>query len=79
MLISGVLSGIAGAIEVLGVHYRLIEGFSLGFGFNAIAIALLATLKPLWVDPGRAVLRVPGNRRARRCSARSAFRPRWCS
>jgi simple sugar transport system permease protein len=51
MLTSGVLSGIAGAIEVLGVHYRLIEGFSLGFGFNAIAIALLATLKPLWVIP----------------------------
>lgn len=51
MLVSGVLSGIAGAIEVLGVHYRLIEGFSLGFGFNAIAIALLATLRPLWVIP----------------------------
>lgn len=51
MLVSGVLSGIAGAVEVLGVHYRLIEGFSLGFGFNAIAIALLATLKPLWVIP----------------------------
>lgn len=51
MMTSGVLSGIAGAIEVLGVHYRLIEGFSLGFGFNAIAIALLATLKPLWVIP----------------------------
>ena len=44
MMASGVLAGIAGAIEVLGVHYRLIEGFSLGFGFNAIAIALLATL-----------------------------------
>ena len=51
MITSGVLSGIAGSIEVLGVHYRLIEGFSLGFGFNAIAIALLATLKPLWVIP----------------------------
>ena len=51
MAVSGVLSGAAGAIEVLGVHYRLIEGFSLGFGFNAIAIALLATLKPLWVIP----------------------------
>lgn len=51
MLVSGVLSGVAGAIEVLGVHYRLIEGFSLGFGFIAIAIALLATLKPLWVIP----------------------------
>jgi ABC-type uncharacterized transport system permease subunit len=51
MLTGGMLAGIAGAIEVLGVHYRLIEGFSNGFGFSAIAIALLATLNPLWVLP----------------------------
>jgi len=51
MTTCGALSGLAGAIEVLGVHYRLIEGFSLGFGFIAIAVALLATLKPLWVIP----------------------------
>ena len=51
MLIAGGLAGIAGAIEVLGVHYRLIEGFSQGFGFNAVAIALLAGLNPLAVLP----------------------------
>jgi len=51
MLIAGGLAGIAGAIEVLGVHYRLIEGFSQGFGFNAVAIALLAALNPLAVLP----------------------------
>src|SRR5436190_20854179 len=42
MALAGGLAGIAGGIEVLGVHYRLIEGFSLGFGFNAVAVALLA-------------------------------------
>jgi len=40
MGIAGALSGIAGAVEVLGVHYRLIQGFSQGFGFNAVAVAL---------------------------------------
>lgn len=51
MLIAGALAGIAGGVEVLGVHYRLIEGFSLGFGFNAVAIALLATVNPIAVLP----------------------------
>ena len=51
MLIAGALAGIAGGIEVLGVHYRLIQGFSQGFGFNAVAIALLAGLNPIAVLP----------------------------
>jgi general nucleoside transport system permease protein len=51
MLIAGGLAGAAGAVEVLGVHYRLIQGFSVGFGFNAVAIALLASLNPIAVLP----------------------------
>ena len=51
MLIAGALAGVAGGVEVLGVHYRLIEGFSLGFGFNAVAIALLAAMNPIAVLP----------------------------
>jgi len=51
MLIAGGLAGVAGGVEVLGVHYRLIEGFSLGFGFNAVAIALLAAMNPIAVLP----------------------------
>jgi general nucleoside transport system permease protein len=51
MLIAGSLSGIAGAVEVLGVHYRLIQGFSQGFGFDAVAVALLAALNPIAVLP----------------------------
>ncbi len=34
MLLAGALAGLAGGVEVLGVHHRLIEGFSLGFGFK---------------------------------------------
>lgn len=51
MAMAGALAGIAGAVEVLGVHYRLIEGFSAGFGFNAVAVALIASLNPLAVLP----------------------------
>lgn len=51
MLLAGGLAGLAGSVEVLGVHYRLIEGFSAGFGFNAVGVALLASLNPLAVLP----------------------------
>jgi simple sugar transport system permease protein len=51
MALAGALAGVAGGIEVLGVHYRLIEGFSLGFGFNAVAVALLASINPIAVLP----------------------------
>jgi ABC-type uncharacterized transport system permease subunit len=51
MALAGALAGLAGAVEVLGVHYRLIDGFSHGFGFNAVAIALLGALNPITVLP----------------------------
>ena len=46
MAISGAFAGVAGSVEVLGVRGRLIEGFSPGYGFEAIAIALLGRLHP---------------------------------
>jgi len=51
MLLAGALAGLAGGIEVLGVQRRLIEGFSLGFGFKAVTVALLGALEPLAVIP----------------------------
>jgi simple sugar transport system permease protein len=51
MLLCGGLAGLAGALEVLGVHYRLIEGFSQGIGFTAVAVALLGLADPLTVIP----------------------------
>jgi ABC-type uncharacterized transport system permease subunit len=41
MIVSGVIAGIAGAIQVLGVNGRFIDRFSPGFGFTGIAVALL--------------------------------------
>ena len=43
---SGALAGLAGAIEVLGVTFALYEDLSPGYGYTAIAVALLARLDP---------------------------------
>jgi ABC-type uncharacterized transport system permease subunit len=48
-LASGALAGLAGAVEVTGVTYALYENLSPGFGYTAIAVALLASLDPLGV------------------------------
>lgn len=49
LLLSGALAGLAGAIEVSGVTYALYENLSPGYGYTAIAVALLAGLDPLGV------------------------------
>lgn len=48
-LLSGALAGLAGASEVGGVTWALYEGLSPGYGYTAIAVALLARLDPRWV------------------------------
>jgi len=49
MIISGALAGLAGTAEVSGVQHRLVESFSPGYGYLAIAVALLANLEPFGV------------------------------
>jgi general nucleoside transport system permease protein len=49
MALSGALAGLAGANEVLGVNYNLAVAFSSGYGFDAIALALLGKSHPLGV------------------------------
>ncbi|MGQ0640245.1 MAG: ABC transporter permease [Gemmatimonadaceae bacterium] len=46
---SAALCGVAGAVEVLGVTFALYENLSPGYGFSAIAVALLAGLHPLGI------------------------------
>ena len=45
-LLSGALAGLAGGVEVLGVTFALYENVSPGYGYTAIAVALLARLDP---------------------------------
>ncbi|HEY5732039.1 MAG TPA: ABC transporter permease [Anaerolineales bacterium] len=49
MTLSGMLAGMAGALEVTGLNFRHELGFSIGYGFDAIAIALLGKSHPLGV------------------------------
>ncbi|MDI6713258.1 MAG: ABC transporter permease [Anaerosomatales bacterium] len=51
LCISGALAGLAGAVEVMGVHHRIFDQFSSGFGFTGIAVALVAKNHPLGVIP----------------------------
>jgi simple sugar transport system permease protein len=46
LLLSGALAGMGGAIEVSGVSFALYQNLSPGYGFTAIAVALLGRLKP---------------------------------
>ena len=48
-LSSGAIAAVAGAAEVAGVTFALYEHLSPGYGYTAIAVALLARLHPLAV------------------------------
>ncbi len=49
LLVSGAFAGVAGGLEVTGVSYALYQHLSPGYGFTAIAVALLARLHPAGV------------------------------
>ncbi|MBS4208211.1 ABC transporter permease [Bacillus sp. FJAT-50079] len=49
MLMSGAIGGLAGAVEVMGVHHRLPGGFNSGLGFDGIVVSLLASNNPIGV------------------------------
>ena len=49
MTLSGALAGLTGANEVLGVNHNLALAFSAGYGFDAIALALLGKNHPTGV------------------------------
>jgi len=49
LLVSGALSGLAGATEVTAIQHRLMKGIDMGYGFTAIIIAWMAQLNPIAV------------------------------
>ena len=51
MFLSGGFSGLAGAVEVCGVHHRGLESISAGYGFSGIVVALFGALHPLGIIP----------------------------
>jgi simple sugar transport system permease protein len=51
MALSGAIAGLGGAVQVSAISHRLFERFSPGWGYEAIAVALVARLNPLAVLP----------------------------
>ncbi|MDD2430951.1 MAG: ABC transporter permease [Firmicutes bacterium] len=49
LLLSGALAGLGGAGQILGLHGRYIDGFSPGYGFDGVAVAILGGNSPLGV------------------------------
>jgi simple sugar transport system permease protein len=51
LILGGAFAGLAGGVEVTGVHHRMIEGLSGGYGFSGIVAALFGKLHPLGAVP----------------------------
>ena len=51
MIISGAAAGLAGGIEIAGVHRRAIEGVTNNYGFSAVVVALFGGLHPIGIIP----------------------------
>jgi len=51
LTLAGGFAGLAGAIEVMGVQHRLMDGLTSGYGFTGIVAALLGGLHPLGLIP----------------------------
>jgi ABC-type uncharacterized transport system permease subunit len=55
MALSGSLAGLGGATQVAAITHRLFEAFSPGWGYEAIAVALIARLNALAIVPSAIV------------------------
>lgn len=51
LLVSGGIAGLAGGVEVTGVHGRMIMGMTSNYGFASVLVALLARQSPAAVVP----------------------------
>jgi ABC-type uncharacterized transport system permease subunit len=51
MTLAGAITGVAGCLEITGVHHTLYAQFSPGYGFDGIAVALLGRSHPIAVIP----------------------------
>jgi simple sugar transport system permease protein len=46
-VVSGAIAGLGGSVELHGTQNRLMSGFGDGYGFDGVAIALIAQLNPI--------------------------------
>lgn len=52
MTISGIISGLGGAVEVMGTHGKFVSGFSADYGWTGLTIALIGRFNPVGVLAG---------------------------
>jgi ABC-type uncharacterized transport system permease subunit len=50
-MLCGLCAGLAGAIQVTGVHFRLVPSIASGYGFLGIMVAMLVNFHVLWALP----------------------------
>lgn len=46
LIVTGGLAGMGGAIELLGTQFKIINGFSAGYGFDGIGVAVMGRYNP---------------------------------
>lgn len=51
LILGGAFAGVAGAVQVMGVQRRMMDGLSGGYGFSGIVVALFGQLHPLGAIP----------------------------
>ena len=76
LILGGAFAGLAGAVEVMGVQHRMLEGLSGGYGFSGIVAALFGKLHPLGAIPASILfggLLVGGNKMQRAVQVPSAL------
>ncbi len=49
MMLAGLLAGMAGITETLGLSHKMYENLNAGYGWNGIAVALLASNNPIGI------------------------------
>jgi simple sugar transport system permease protein len=47
-ILCGIFAGLAGAVQVTAVYYRLIPSISSGYGFLGLLVAMLVNYNAIW-------------------------------
>ncbi len=49
--ICGALAGVAGTVQAIGFHHKLVPSVSGGYGFLGILVVMLAGFRAAWIAP----------------------------
>jgi simple sugar transport system permease protein len=49
LILTGGLAGMGGAMELMGTQYKLINGFSAGYGYDGIGVAVMGRYNPVGI------------------------------